>query len=406
MKLLKFFILLLVGLMNSSFSQAQVAFVMKLNTAIDSALSNNLQLRNDKLYLQYLSHVKKAAISLPNTVFNFEYGQFNSAYQDNRIGLSQNFQSPYTLIKQQQVALSHLKAHQFQIQWKENELKQEVSNTFNTMILLSKKIVIWAYADSLYQLYLDKVLLKKKWGETDKIELTQAQIQKVHTTKELLGLQNKYQAEQLYLSYLLNTNQPILPDTTDWHFKLNEGALVYNTAINPLIKEQGQLVQQSLRRYQLEKAKFSPDFQIGMQSITIQGTGADNQNYDLQTRFNSIQGGVIFPLFFGTQLQNVKAQKISYTMAQHELEIKSKQLSNKYKILVENYNASKYIHQLYSQVLACNQFIIANEELFEKGAISFLDFSLLMSNAIANEIEALDAKFQLNQSIIQLNYFQ
>ena len=161
MKLLKFFILLLVGLMNSSFSQAQVAFVMKLNTAIDSALSNNLQLRNDKLYLQYLSHVKKAAISLPNTVFNFEYGQFNSAYQDNRIGLSQNFQSPYTLIKQQQVALSHLKAHQFQIQWKENELKQEVSNTFNTMILLSKKIVIWAYADSLYQLYLDKVLLKK-----------------------------------------------------------------------------------------------------------------------------------------------------------------------------------------------------------------------------------------------------
>jgi cobalt-zinc-cadmium resistance protein CzcA len=406
MKLLKFFILLLVGLMNSSFSQAQVAFVMKLNTAIDSALSNNLQLRNDKLYLQYLSHVKKAAISLPNTVLNFEYGQFNSAYQDNRIGLSQNFQSPYTLIKQQQVALSHLKAHQFQIQWKENELKQEVSNTFNTMILLSKKIVIWAYADSLYQLYLDKVLLKKKWGETDKIELTQAQIQKVHTTKELLGLQNKYQAEQLYLSYLLNTNQPILPDTTDWHFKLNEGALVYNTAINPLIKEQGQLVQQSLRRYQLEKAKFSPDFQIGMQSITIQGTGADNQNYDLQTRFNSIQGGVIFPLFFGTQLQNVKAQKISYTMAQHELEIKSKQLSNKYKILVENYNASKYIHQLYSQVLACNQFIIANEELFEKGAISFLDFSLFMSNAIANEIEALDAKFQLNQSIIQLNYFQ
>jgi len=406
MKLLKFFILLLVGLMNSSFSQAQVAFVMKLNTAIDSALSNNLQLRNDKLYLQYLSHVKKAAISLPNTVLNFEYGQFNSAYQDNRIGLSQNFQSPYTLIKQQQVALSHLKAHQFQIQWKENELKQEVSNTFNTMILLSKKIVIWAYADSLYQLYLDKVLLKKKWGETDKIELTQAQIQKVHTTKELLGLQNKYQAEQLYLSYLLNTNQPILPDTNDWHFKLNEGALVYNTAINPLIKEQGQLVQQSLRRYQLEKAKFSPDFQIGMQSITIQGTGADNQNYDLQTRFNSIQGGVIFPLFFGTQLQNVKAQKISYTMAQHELEIKSKQLSNKYKILVENYNAAKHIHQLYSQVLAYNQFIIANEELFEKGAISFLDFSLFMSNAIANELEALDAKFQLNQTIIQLNYFQ
>jgi hypothetical protein len=105
-------------------------------------------------------------------------------------------------------------------------------------------------------------------------------------------------------------------------------------------------------------------------------------------------------------LQNVKAQKISYTMAQHELEIKSKQLSNKYKILVENYNAAKHIDQLYNQVLECNQFIIANEELFERGAISFLDFSLLMSNAIANELEALDAKFQLNQTIIQLNYFQ
>lgn len=406
MKLDKIFIWLIVGLMTSSISHAQVAFVMKLNTAIDSALSNNLQLRNDKLYLQYLSHVKKAAISVPNTVLNFEYGQFNSAYQDNRIGLNQNFQSPYTLIKQQQVALSHLKAHQFQIQWKENELKQEVSNTFNTILVLSKKIAIWAYADSLYQMYLDKVLLKKKWGESDKIELTQAQIQKVHTTKELLSLQNKFQAEQLYLSYLLNRDQLIMPDTTDWYFKLNEGALVYNTAINPLIKEQEQLVKQSLRQYQLEKAKFSPDFQIGMQSITIQGTGADNQNYGLQTRFNSIQGGVIFPLFFGTQLQNVKAQKISYTMAQHELEIKSKQLSNKYKILVENYNAAKHIDQLYNQVLECNQFIIANEELFERGAISFLDFSLLMSNAIANELEALDAKFQLNQTIIQLNYFQ
>ncbi len=397
--------LLFVLLMNSKI-HAQTTVILKLNTAIDSALSNNLQFRNDKLYLQYLTHVKKAAVAIPNTTFNLEYGQFNSAFKDNRIGLSQNIQSPFTIIKQQQLASSALAAHQFQIKWKENELKQAVANTFNELLLLSRKIQIWTYADSLYQLFLEKAMLRNKLGESAMPELTHAQIQKVHASKEILNLQSKLQSEKLYLQYLLNTLNDIEPAATDWNFELNEQVMLNKTAMHPQLREQAQLVHHSLKQYQLEKLKFLPDFQIGFQSVTIQGMGADNQNYGLQTRFNSIQGGLNFPLFFGSQLQQTKAKKIAYTIAQQEFNNKTHLITNKYKDLLARYDAAKQINQLYSQVQERSQLIITSKELFDKGAIDFLDFSLLMNNAIANELEALDAKFQLNQTIIQLNYFQ
>ncbi len=399
-------IALLFGTLFSIGIQAQTPSVMKLSAAIDTALSNNLQFRNDHLYLQYLTAIKKSSLSVPNTSLNVEYGQFNSAFKDNRIGLTQNFQSPLTLVKQHQLAATAIKAHQFQLKWKENELKQAVASSYNLIFLLSKKIHIWNEADSLYQLFLDKEVLRTQLGESAITALTHAQIQKVHAAKEILNLTNNLQSEKLYLQYLLNALTTIEPDTSDWNFQLNEQVFLYNTAFHPKIKEQAQLVQVGLKQYQLEKSKFSPDFQLGIQSVTIQGIGADNQNYGLQTRFNSVQAGLQFPLFFGSQLQQTKAKKIAYKMAQQTLINQTHELANQFKVLLASYQSAKQINQLYSQIQQHKQLIFTSKELFEKGAIDFLDFSLLMGNAITNELEALDAKFQLNQTIIQLNYFQ
>lgn len=399
-------VLLLFMTLSSIGIHAQTPIVMKLNTAIDVALSNNLKFRNDQMYLQYLTAIKKASLSVPNTSLNVEYGQFNSAFNDNRIGLTQNFHSPFTLILQKKIATTTIQAHQFQLKWKENELKKEVANTYNSIFFLSKRIQIWAYADSLYQLYLDKEALRNQLGESAMPSYTHAQIQKVHAAKEILSLQSNLNAEKLYLQYLLNTLNVIEPDSSDWNFQLDEQVGFYKMETHPQIKEQEQLVQLGKKNYQLEKSKFTPDLYFGVQSITIQGIGADNQSYGLQTRFNSLQAGLNFPLFFGSQLQHTKAQKIAYKIAQHELSNKTHQLSNKYKGLIDVYQSAKQINQLYTQIQHHKQLILTSTELLEKGAINFLDYSLLMGNAIANELEALDAKHQLNQAIIQLNYFQ
>ena len=79
-------------------SKAQVP--INLRSAIDTALKNNLSIKNEKLRSDYQKKTTRSYANIPQAGIIGEYGQINSFYNDNRFGISQSFNfPPYIPIK-------------------------------------------------------------------------------------------------------------------------------------------------------------------------------------------------------------------------------------------------------------------------------------------------------------------
>ncbi|WP_410500982.1 efflux RND transporter permease subunit, partial [Flavobacterium frigoris] len=62
---------------------------ISIDKAIETALQNNLNVKNQKLNSEYLQKLTKTGSDIPNTGIISEYGQFNSIVNDIKIGISQ-----------------------------------------------------------------------------------------------------------------------------------------------------------------------------------------------------------------------------------------------------------------------------------------------------------------------------
>ena len=83
-----------------SFQNANAQQPINLQTAIDTALKNNLTVKNEKLNAEYQKKLKAAAVDIPQTNLTGEYGQINSFYNDTKFGISQSISFPTVYAKQ------------------------------------------------------------------------------------------------------------------------------------------------------------------------------------------------------------------------------------------------------------------------------------------------------------------
>ncbi|GBL35481.1 protein HelA [Filimonas sp.] len=74
----------------SGFAQSSIS----LQAAIDTAMKNNLTIKNEALTAEYQHKLKAAAIDIPATDFTAEYGQINSFYKDTKFSISQSTRFP------------------------------------------------------------------------------------------------------------------------------------------------------------------------------------------------------------------------------------------------------------------------------------------------------------------------
>src|SRR6185312_7111233 len=82
-------VILLVFALAINESKAQTPITLQ--AALDTALKNNLTVRNEKLKAEYQQKLIKTAAPIPQANVTGEYGQINSSYSDNRFGISQSF---------------------------------------------------------------------------------------------------------------------------------------------------------------------------------------------------------------------------------------------------------------------------------------------------------------------------
>jgi cobalt-zinc-cadmium resistance protein CzcA len=377
-----------------------------LATALSLAEKNNGGFKNEKLKAEYSKQLIKSASQIPNTSIGVNLGQINSYFFDNQAYLGQTI-SLASLHKANKNILNEAYNISLQnITLKDAELKRIVTATYFQLVYLNEKMKLLTKTDNLYNEFLRKSSLRFQKGESNVLEKITADTKKMEAAIQLQYIEQEIYAYHLQFKYLLNS------DTTfaviDEKLALDGTALNKNTVItnHPLLMQYQKNISYSKALTKLEKVKLLPDLNLGFNSGSMEGTGANDIKYNALARFHSVQVGLSIPIFNAAQKAKIKASKLNETIVSNEYDIKQKEFTNELDALLQKYESNNLILLNYKKNALQNVAIIketANKQ-FTSGAINFLDWTQLIQQAITIETNYLDIQKAQNEIIIAINY--
>lgn len=379
---------------------------ISLQAAIDTALKNNLTIKNEKLKADYQKKLIKTSANIPQASVVGEYGQINSYYSDNRFGASQSFNFPTVYIHQKKLLSEEWNTSLLNVTLKEAEIKKMVFDIFYTFLSLTEKEKLLSKNDSIYSVFLDKTLVRLVKGESNILEKTTAESQKGAIAIQLKQLRQDLEIVKLQFELVLNTTTHFIPSESQKKLTLQVSAANTNFEQHPAIKILEQQKKTALIVSKVEKAKLLPDFNIGYYNMTMKGTGSDNKTYTSSSRFQSVQFGVGIPLFFGAQKAKINAMHINQSITDNLYQLEKKQLENQFQSLLSKYESNQATVNYFESVALKNAQIIfeTSDKQFANGDINYLDWVMLINQAITIQSGYIDAVRSLNETIIQINY--
>lgn len=388
----------------SQSTSAQQSITLK--AAIDTALKNNLMVKNEILNTEYQRRLTAAAVNIPQTSISGEYGQINSFYKDTKFGITQSINFPTVYTKQKALQNAYYKNSLLNVTLKEMELKRQVSQTFYSIIYLQQKRNILRQTDSIYNGFLEKTNLRFSKGESNVLEKATAESQKGQITIQLQQVLQDLEIMQLQLQILLNTTVAYIPKADNSKINYAETYDTISLAKHPFILGLQQQKNISLVNTKLERSKLLPDLSVGYNNTSIQGTGSDNKYYPPSARFHSVQLGLGIPLFFGSQKAKINSAKTLEMIAENNYAYGMQEFKNEYLNAVKQYQMQLQTVMYFEKTALRNATTITEtaDKQFVNGDINYLEWTMLINNATTIKSGYIDAVNDLNQTIIQLNY--
>jgi cobalt-zinc-cadmium resistance protein CzcA len=379
---------------------------ISLNVAIDSALKNNLLLKSEKQKLDYQKKLINTSSDIPQTNVVGEYGQINSIYTDNRIGVSQSISFPTVYSNQKKLLKEEWKVSLLQVELKEADIKKSVTQLFYTLLYLNEKEKLLFKSDSIYAAFLTKAELRFAKGESNILEKTTSENQRALIKFQLHQLTLEKEKIKIQFQLLLNTETKFEPMANNFKLDAILPSNVNSLNEHPSLKIMQQQKQVSFASTKLEKSKFLPDINVGYFNMTMQGNGSDDVLYDRSKRFQSLQFGLGIPLFFNSQKAKVSVAKIGLSIAETNYTQEVNQFKKQYEILLLEYKNQLDIIKYFEEIGLANADLINSsvDKQFSNGEINYLEWVMLTNQAIELKSNYIDAVKTLNDNVIELNY--
>ena len=405
--------LLLLFYIGSSFfniTNAQQTRTINLHDAIQTALDSNLAVKSATLSIDVRKALKGAALDLPKTVIDGQYGQFNSYTNDNSFAVSQSFAFPSVYLNRYKLANANIKSSEWQFKVSQLEIATQVKQVYWQYVFLTAKQKLLSYQDSLYSGFLRAAELRAKVGETNRLEMITARSQSLEIKNQLYQVTADIGIYSRKLNILLNSKSMPIPAEKDLHrigFSfLNDSSSVEQ---NPLLGYVQQQVEVSQIEKRLERSQMLPDINLGYFSQTIIGTqDVDGvpRNFGQDFRFTGVQAGIAIPLWFTPYTSRAKAAKISENVARTDAEYYSKSIAGNYRSLLDEYSKfSSSIDYYETQAVPEADLIIEQAtRSYRAGVLDYLDYVLTLSRALSIRQNYLDALNNCNQTIISIEY--
>ena len=397
-KFLKITMFLIFGI---GFSQTPIS----LETAIDKAFKNNLNIKSGTLRIDYQNKMQKSAVIIDPLNISAEIGQMNSFYVDNKFSVSQTIRLPKFYNAQKTVLMEEYKNSLLHLDLQKWQLKKEISLVYNELNYFIEKKKLLKKADSIFTQYFNRADLRLKKGESNLLEKATAENLRSQAEMQLKSLEKDREISIQKLSFLINDGTFYQNENAKYGI-LNLENLNAEYAGNPLILKQLEQ-EKNIQNAKLlaEKAKLSPSLNLGVNSMTMKGNGADEKYYNATHRFQSGFVGVGIPVFNSAQKSVIEAQKVNQQIAENNYQLGLVNLKNQYLQNLGQFQKLNDEVSYYQKTGLQNSESIlktANNQYFN-GEINYLEWTLLVTQAFEIQNKYIDRLKETNDKIIEIN---
>ena len=375
---------LLVGIKVS----AQIS--VTLDEAYSKAIVNNLDVRGAELRVNFQDRLKNSAVILDPLNISSDIGQIDSKDMDYEFSVSQTFRLPSFYKRQKQVLREEWQNSLVSVNLQKWQIKKELGLIFNNLNYLDKKKYLLEKMDSIYTQYFNRAELRFKKGETNLLEKATAENLKSQINIQLFNIKKDKEIVLQQLNLLVNGKEYYTNKKEDFFVeKINfsENDINNHWIIRQL--EQQKNIEQA--RLGVEKSKLQPYFSLGYNNIAKRETGELMRLHNISVGFN-------IPIFNS-------GQKVNQLIAENNKHIGVRELKKQFVELNGNYEKLKSQVDYYQQKGLKNseEIIKTANYQFYRGEINFLDWSILVNQALDIQNVYIDKVKELNDKTIELN---
>ncbi|MCL7987563.1 CusA/CzcA family heavy metal efflux RND transporter [Sphingobacterium sp. lm-10] len=384
---------------------------ISLESALMIANENNLQLKSVRSDEQSSRKLINTSFDPTKAQISGDYGQLNTAYTDNRIGITQTLSFPVVYANQKKVLISEYQAAQELTKWNWQEIRTNIRSLFYQYVSLIEREKLLLKADSIYRLFEERSVTRFNSGASNILEMTAAQVQRQQIENQLKILRKDIHVVLNNFNYWLQDTISYVPEYTNPTYLPTRKTWLVNTdsiVDLPEIKRANLLAETEEDRWKLERSRMLPEITIGYNTQTFQGTqnirGMD-VTYDLSKRFSSVAAGISMPIFWGAQKARTQAAKESWNSSLLRAKQQTLRVRNDRNNMEEELEQSREILSYYEQIglKQANLIFETADKKFDAGDIDYIQWVILVNQAITLQNEYINALNNTNQAKIQLS---
>ena len=376
---------------------------------IEIARANNIDVKVADLQVQRAKRMEGSYFEMEKTELSLSQDPTSGGSPDNALTLSQKIDFPTVYGSRRKLLKAETQVEESRRQLTESELTRDVSAAYSKLLLWQHVEALLSGNDSVLSEFVRTADIRYKNGETNRLELMNAQQMKAENGIRLREAKDEKTAAQLQLQQLMNTSETVV--ATDDYLCVQPADDAYSFAATP----QGQLLEREQVRSERElgyiRQGMTPSFNVGLRhQLVISGINpydVDRSRFD-KGNWMGFEVGVAFPLFYGSQKARKSAAKLDVDIARTRRE-QAERKSGSELLIAENAVESARRSYDYYQTEgfpAAKEMRRLSRIEYGAGEITYVEHVQNLSAALAVEMDNAKAIDALNQAVVKLNFIK
>ena len=361
---------------------------------IEIARANNMGVKVADLQVQRAKRMEGSYFELDRTELSLSQDPTSGGSPDNALTLSQKIDFPTVYGKRRKL---------------ESELTRDVSVAYSQLLFWQHVEALLCGNDSVLGEFVRTADIRYKNGETNRLELMNAQQMKAENGIRLREAQDEKTAAAIQLQQLMNTSETVV--ATDGYLCVQPVDDAWSFAATP----QGQLLESEQMRSESElnyiRQGMMPSFNVGIRhQLVISGINpynVDRSRFD-KGNWMGFEVGVAFPLFYGSQKARKSAAKLDVDIARTRKEQAERKSGSELLIAKNALESARRSYDYYQSdgFPAAKEMRRLSRIEYGAGEITYVEHVQNLSAALAVEMDNAKAIDALNQAIIKLNFIK
>ena len=376
---------------------------------IETALANNIDVMVADMQVQRARRMEGSYFEMEPTELSLSQDPTSGGSPDNALTLSQKIDFPTVYGSRRKLLKAETQVEEGKLRLTESELTRDVSVAYSKLLFWQHVEALLCGNDSVLSEFVRTADIRYKNGETNRLELMNAQQMRAENSIKLREAQDEKTAATIQLQQLMNTTETVI--ATDDYLCVQPADDAYSFAATP----QGQLLEseQALSESELGYIRqgMMPSFNVGLRhQLVISGINpydVDRSRFD-KGNWMGFEVGVAFPLFYGSQKARKSAAKLNVDIARTRRELAERKSGSELLIAENAVKSARRSYDYYQTegFPAAKEIRRLSRIEYGAGEITYVEHVQNLSMALAIEMDNARAIDALNQAVIKLNYIK